>query len=100
MQMDDCASKGASSADAALTRTYNTLLQAAVNRPGAAANIQAQERARVLYRQAFLAAMFPAKNKQLEYGSMYPMRFSQTRAWLTRQHIQALQGILDSYKGE
>jgi uncharacterized protein YecT (DUF1311 family) len=46
------------------------------------------------YRDAYIDAMYPAKDKQAEYGSMFPMEVDLLAAKLTRQQIGALQDIL------
>ncbi len=100
LQINECANLEASAADAALEKNYKALLVASVHQPGARAKVELQERAWEMYRNAYIDAMFPAKDKQVEYGSVYPMQASLTRAWLTRQHVEALQRILHSYIGE
>jgi hypothetical protein len=40
-------------------------------------------------------AMWPADNKQSEYGSIYPMDVDLLWVTLTRQQIATLQGLLD-----
>jgi hypothetical protein len=41
--------------------------------------------------------MFPADNKQAEYGSIYPMEVNLYLASLTQQHIGALADMLARY---
>jgi uncharacterized protein YecT (DUF1311 family) len=38
--------------------------------------------------------MFPAEDKQSEYGSMYPMEVDQIIATLTRHQIDALKDLI------
>jgi uncharacterized protein YecT (DUF1311 family) len=99
-QLNECADKEATNADAQLKKTYSALLKAAANdanEPGAVAKIQSQERVWTLYRKAYLDAMFPAQDKQMFYGSSFPMRANLIWAWLTRQHVHELQRILNAY---
>jgi uncharacterized protein YecT (DUF1311 family) len=42
--------------------------------------------------------MYPAKDKQTEYGSMYPMEVDQLTAKLTRQQVTALTELLRQYR--
>jgi uncharacterized protein YecT (DUF1311 family) len=95
--MNRCASEEAKRADDELNATYRTLLSKAAAQPEAVAKIKAAERAWVAYRDAYIDAMFPAKNKQAEYGSAYPMLVNLIRAKLTRQQIAALKDLLDQY---
>jgi len=47
---------------------------------------KAAERAWIAYRDAYMGAMYPAKDKQAEYGSIYPMEADLLRAKLTQRH--------------
>jgi hypothetical protein len=44
-------------------------------------------------------AMYPAKNKQAEYGSIYPMEADLLRAKLTQQQVAALKELQQQYSG-
>jgi uncharacterized protein YecT (DUF1311 family) len=41
--------------------------------------------------------MYPAKDKQAEYGSVHPMDVNLLLAKLTRQHVAALKELLQQY---
>jgi len=43
--------------------------------------------------------MYPAKDKQAEYGSIYPLEANLLRARLTRQQTAALKDLLRRYEG-
>jgi hypothetical protein len=43
--------------------------------------------------------LYPATDKQAEYGSMFPMEWDLFRAELTQQHVAALRSILQHYNG-
>ena len=43
--------------------------------------------------------MYPAKNKQAEYGSIYPMEADLLRAKLTQQQVAALKELQQQYSG-
>lgn len=93
--MNACASDEAARADARLNEVYRMLLQETVD-PTAAAKIKVAERAWIAYRDAYIDAMYPAENKQAEYGSMYPMEVDLLRAKLTRIQIAALRDVSQS----
>jgi uncharacterized protein YecT (DUF1311 family) len=90
--MNACASDEAARADAQLNDIYGTLLQKAADTT-AATKIRVAERAWIAYRDAYIDAMYPAENKQAEYGSVYPMEIALLRAKLTRIQIAALQDL-------
>jgi len=58
------------------------------------AKIKSAQRAWLLYRDAYLEAMFPAADKPTEYGSMYAMQLALLRAKLTRWQTAALKDLL------
>lgn len=97
MAMDACASAEAATADAHLAAAYKTLLARASGQMQAVANIHTAQRAWVAYRDAFLAAAFPAADKQAAYGSIYPMEAAELRARLTEQQIVAVKALADRY---
>ena len=45
-------------------------------------------------------AMYPAENKQAEYGSIYPMEAGLLRAKLTQRQVTALKELLRQYSGD
>ena len=85
--------------DAELNDTYQKLLAAARKEPGAVEKIRTAERAWITYRDAYMDAMYPAKDKQASYGSIFPMEANLLRAHLTRQQIDALKELLKQYGG-
>ena len=97
-EMNACANEEAARADAELNSTYRTLLSKAAAQPEAVVKIKAAERAWIAYRDAFVDAMFPAKDKQAEYGSMFPMQVALLRAKLTQQQVAALKDLLEQYR--
>jgi len=90
--MNACASDEAARADAQLNDVYRTLLQKTTDTT-AATKIKVSERAWIAYRDAYIDAMYPAENKQAEYGSVYPMEIALLRAKLTRIQIAALKDL-------
>jgi uncharacterized protein YecT (DUF1311 family) len=90
--MNACASDEAARADKQLNDVYRTLLQKTTDTT-ATTKIKVAERAWIAYRDACIDAMYPAQNKQAEYGSVYPMQVDLLRAKLTRIQIAALQDL-------
>ncbi len=99
MEMNACASQEAARSDAELNEVYRKLLSQAASQQEAVAKIKAAERAWVAYRDAYMDAMYPAKDKQAEYGSIYPMEADLLRAKLTQQQVVALKELLQQYSG-
>ena len=95
--LNDCANQEAKRADAALNNVYSQLLSKAAGQPEAVAKIKAAERAWIAYRDAYIDAMYPAKDKQAEYGSIYPMEAGLLVAKLTQQQVAALRDLLHQY---
>lgn len=62
--------------------------------------IKAAGEAWLAYRDAYMDAMYPAKNKQAEYGSVYPMEADLVRAMLTQRQLGALRELLQHYRGD
>src|SRR5579872_2389576 len=72
-EMNACASEDVGRAEAELNSVYRKLLVRAASQPEAVAKIKASESAWITYRDAYIEASYPAKDKQTEYGSVYPM---------------------------
>ena len=98
-EMNACASEETARVDAQLNEVYHKLLSKAASQPEAVAKIRASERAWIAYRDAYMDAMYPAKDKQVEYGSIYPMEADLLKAKLTRQQVGALEEMLKQYSG-
>jgi uncharacterized protein YecT (DUF1311 family) len=97
MAMNTCASEEAARIDSRLKDVYHELLSKAARQVEAVAKIKAAERAWVAYRDAYMEAMYPAKDKQAEYGSIYLMNASLLRAKLTERHTAELKEMLEQY---
>lgn len=95
--MNACANQEATRVDAELNSVYAKLLSKAASETEAAAKIKVAERAWIAYRDAYINAMYPAKDKQAEYGSVYPMEVDLLRAKLTEQHVAALKDLMQHY---
>lgn len=98
-EMNACASDEAARVDAQLNDVYRKLLSQAASQQEAVAKIKAAERAWIAYRDAYMDAMYPAKDKQAEYGSIYPMEADLLRAKLTQQQVAALKELQQQYSG-
>jgi uncharacterized protein YecT (DUF1311 family) len=98
--MNACASDEAARTDSELNEVYRKLLGQAAKQEEAVAKIKAAERAWVAYRDAYMAAIYPAKDKQAEYGSIYPMEADLLRAKLTQRQVTALKELLQQYSGD
>ena len=98
-EMTACASDEASRAESELNEVYRTLLAKSASQPESVAKIKAAEGAWLAYRDAYMDAMYPARDKQAEYGSIYPLEANLLRAKLTRQHTKALKDLLKRYNG-
>jgi uncharacterized protein YecT (DUF1311 family) len=94
VEMTACAHGEAARVDTELNDVYRRLLSKAASEPEAVAKIKAAETAWLAYRYAYVDAMYPAKDKQAEYGSIYPMEVDLLRAKLTQQQVGALRELL------
>jgi uncharacterized protein YecT (DUF1311 family) len=98
-EINICANEEAKRVDIDLNRVYGELLSKAKSDPIALTKIRKAERAWVAYRDAFIDAMYPAKDKQAEYGSEFPMEAELIKVKLTREQIAGLEEILKKYSG-
>jgi len=94
MEMNACASDEAARADTELNEIYQKVLAAAEKQEEALAKVKASQSAWIAYRDAYMDAMYPAKNKQAEYGTIYPMEANLLRAKLTQRQVIALKELL------
>jgi uncharacterized protein YecT (DUF1311 family) len=98
-EMNACASDEAARVDAELNEVYRKLLSKAASSPEAVPKIKTAEKAWIAYRDAYIDAMYPAKDKPAEYGSIHPMEVELLRAKLTQQQVTALKELLQQYSG-
>ena len=96
-EMHVCANEEAIRVDNELNRVYRLLLSKVRDNPLATAKIKAAQKAWIKYRDAYIEAMYPAKDKQAEYGSIFPMEVDLLGAKLTHQQIGALKDLLKEY---
>lgn len=99
--MNGCALASEKAADAELNRVYRQVLHKHAADQAFLARIKSAQKAWLTFRDAELAARFPAKDKQSQYGSVYPMCASNEIETLTRQRTEALKRWLeDTPEGE
>ena len=98
-EMNECASAEASRADKELNQVYVEVLAKAASVPESAVKVKTAEEAWIVFRDAYIEATYPAKDKATEYGSMYPLEVELLRAKLTRQQISTLKDLLKKYGG-
>ena len=95
-----CGSNDYKSADDELNSTYQQLLKKAAGGPVALQKIRAAQRAWVAFRDAQIAALYPAENKQKEYGTVFPMCANLALADLTKQRTAQLKQMLNRVEGD
>jgi uncharacterized protein YecT (DUF1311 family) len=100
MAMNTCASEEAARVEGRLNDVYHKLLTAAAKQPDAVDKIKGAERAWIAYRDAYVEAMYPAKDKEVEYGSIYLMNVNLLRMKLTERQVTALKEMLQQYSNE
>jgi uncharacterized protein YecT (DUF1311 family) len=98
-EMNACASAEAERADEELNHVYAQVLAEAASVTDAIPKVKAAQRAWIGFRDAYIEASYPAKDKAAEYGSMYALDVELVRALLTRQQIAALKDLLKKYGG-
>lgn len=98
-EMNAWASAEATRADDDFNEIYRALLAKAASPLEAGAKIKAAERAWIAYCDACMDAMYPAKGKQAEYGSIHPLEANLLWAKLTRQQAAAWKDLLKRYNG-
>ena len=98
--LTECGSNDYKSADDELNKTYQQLLKKAAGDPVALRKIRAAQKAWVAFRDAQIAALYPAENKQKEYGTVFPMCANLALADLTRQRTRMLKEMLNPVEGD
>jgi len=97
MELNSCASKESARVDAELNAAYQELLSKAEDEQGAVGKIKTCEKAWLVYRDSYIDAMYPAADKQTEYGTEYPAKVDLLRAKFTQQQITAVRELLQQY---
>lgn len=95
--MNQCASGELKRADAELNRIYHQLLKTVESDKLATTKIKWAEQTWIVYRGAYLEAMFPEEDKQAKYGSIYPTERAELLTKLTRDQTAALKELLRAH---
>jgi uncharacterized protein YecT (DUF1311 family) len=66
--------------------------------PDSAVKVKTAEQAWIAFRDAYIEATYPAKDKATEYGSMYPLEVELLRAKLTRQQISTFERLVEEVR--
>jgi uncharacterized protein YecT (DUF1311 family) len=98
LAMDTCAGNEVALRTKQMGYIYNELVSRAARQPGAVAKIRASEKAWTAYTDAYIEALYPATDKRLSYGSVYPMEVALARSELIQHHIADLKALLAQYK--
>ncbi len=94
-EMNRCADLDARQADADLNQVYQELLSKLKSDENATRKLRAAQRTWVAFRDAHLQELYPAQDKQREYGSMYPMCYAQVATAMTKDRTAQLRRMLD-----
>jgi uncharacterized protein YecT (DUF1311 family) len=92
-ELNDCATRDDTGANDEMNSTYRELLNRAASDPVAVRKIEASQQAWIAFREAQIAALYPAEDK-MEYGSGFTMCVNLLRADLTKQRTKMLKGML------
>ncbi|MES2489813.1 MAG: lysozyme inhibitor LprI family protein [Pseudomonadota bacterium] len=87
-------------ADQELNATYQKILQQHKDDAVFIRKMKKAQRAWLAFRDAELAAIYPAANKQIEYGSIYPMCHCTEQTALVNQRIKQLSAWLTAEEGD
>jgi len=93
-QMNHCADEDARAADAELNHVYQDLLSKNKDDAGATKKLHEAQRAWIAFRDAQLEALYPAEDKQREYGSIYPMCYAIVATAMTKERTAQLRRML------
>ncbi len=98
--LTECGSSDYKAANDELNKTYQQLLSKASWDPVAVRKIRASQQAWIAFRDAQIAALYPAEDKQREYGTVYSMCANLALADLTRQRTKMLKEMLSPVGGD
>lgn len=99
-EMNECAFREFKRADAELNRAYHQLLKTVESDKLATTKIKWAEQTWIVYRDAYMEAMYPAEDKQANYGSIYPMEHAELLTKLTQDQTAALKELLRAHSAE
>ena len=86
---------GRREADTELNRVYQHLLAKLKGDDKATKKLRAAQKAWLAFRDAHLQELYPAEDKQGEYGSIFPMRYSQVETAMARERTAQVRRMLD-----
>lgn len=89
-EMNENASNEYKKADTELNAVYKKILNEYKSDPAFTNRLKKTQKIWISFRNAELEMKFPAKNKQLEYGSIYPMCISLFLKELTKERTEKL----------
>jgi uncharacterized protein YecT (DUF1311 family) len=92
-ELNRCADLDARQAEADLNRVYRQLLAKLKNDDEARQKLRAAQRAWLVFRDAHLRELYPAKDKQA-YGSMFPMCYAGVATAMTKERTAQLRKML------
>ena len=98
--MHVCASEEAGRREVERQSLLQRVLKAVDGDALAIRKVNASEKAWLAHRAAFIEAMYPATDKQAEYGSRYPMDVNLLHANLTISHLADLEALLEQTAGD
>jgi uncharacterized protein YecT (DUF1311 family) len=93
-EMNNCADEDARAADAELNHVYQDLLSKTKVDANATTKLRHAQRAWVAFRDAQLEALYPAQDKQREYGTIYPMCYAIVATAMTKERTAQLRRML------
>ena len=95
---DRCANEEAVRAESALNDVYKGFLAKIAGDSLAIAKLREAEAAWLRYRDAYIEAVYPSRDKQLAYGTEYPMDVDLLSAKMTREHLAAITYLINEYQ--
>jgi len=93
-EMNHCADQDAKAADAELNRVYQDLISKTKGDANATKKLRDAQRAWIAFRDAQLDALYPAQDKQREYGTIYPMCYAIVLTAMTKERTVQLRRML------
>jgi uncharacterized protein YecT (DUF1311 family) len=98
--LTECASTEYKTAEDELNSTYQQLLRKTAGDRVAVQQINSAQKAWVAFRDAQIAALYPAEDQQKEYGTVFPMGTNLALANLTRNRTRILRQMLNPVEGD
>ena len=94
LALNTCAGAELALRNKQMQSAYAQVLTRATGQPATLAKIKVMQSDWLAYAAAYLDALYPAANKQAEYGSIYPMEAALARSALVARHTLDLQALL------